>query len=368
MAAAQPSTFIETARQRLKDEWQTLANQESVAPADAAVPEKLASAVRRSINSKTQTYRYVLPTQLLAKLVDGELDCRCIQAGSGLKKAFDARSLCHKVIVEFDRNNNNVLGGSAEPYLNNPLRIQAILPKARNSQRDKAGFDDLRLVLDYAQKQPSSIGSLVHAVLLAIRDRLAAVSVAYPVPNRLSVKQTTGVIKKFLAQKTGGLRLQIVTLALFLTVGRRFGLFDDVRSANINAADIATGSAADMECLDADGAVMLAVEVKDRQLRLTDAQSKLLTARSKSIRELLFIVQGGTFPADTAAITQLIDHEFVTGQNLYILEFQGFLDNCLVLFGESGRAEFVRQIGQELEKAKTDIGHRREWATILGEA
>jgi hypothetical protein len=38
-----------------------------------SIPEDVRAAVARSINSRTKSYRYVLPTQVLAKLVDPSL-------------------------------------------------------------------------------------------------------------------------------------------------------------------------------------------------------------------------------------------------------------------------------------------------------
>lgn len=323
-------------------------------------------AIHRSINSKTKTYRYVLPTQLLAKLARPHLDCRSVQASSGLANSFDARSICHGVVVPFDRENNNVLGGSSEPYLNNPLRIPAIGPAVRQAQKDKDGFDDLMKVLDYAQDNPQQLLQLVREVLVAIKERLAGVSVTYPVPNRASLQQTHATLRDFLGDRTGGLRLQAVAVAIFRVIGTRFNLFTEVRSGNVNAADASTRSAADLECIDDAGEIVMAVEVKDRQLELRQVQDKLPAAREKGIRELLFLVQGGTTSDDTQSVADTIAREFVTGQNLYVLEWDEFIGSCLVLFGEAGRRGFLQQVGKELDKQKADIGHRRKWATLLG--
>lgn len=365
MAEDLPQNFIESARQRLQIEWDLIRNTPEAAVHPPLAIE-LTDAIRRSINSKTKTYRYVLPTQLLAKLTDGELDCRSIQASSNLKKSFDARSLCHDVIVKFDRGNNDVLGGSAEPYLNNPLRIPAISQMERQAQRDKAGFDDLQLILDYAQANPGTIGAMVREVLLAIRERLSAVTVVYPVPNRVSLQQVRNVLAEFLTERSGGLRLQAVVIALFRHIGRRFRLFKEVRSADINAADSATGSVADLECVDEANSVVLAVEVKDRQLKLIDTQNKLPAAREKGIRELLFLVQGGILREDANAVSDLVQREFITGQNIYVIEFSNFLESCLILFGETGRVALLRLTGEELERRKADISHRQAWAILLG--
>jgi hypothetical protein len=160
-------------------------------------------------------------------------------------------------------------------------------------------------------------------------------------------------------------RLQAVTVALFRCVGEYFGIFSLVESANINAADASTGSAADLECKDETGHVVMAVEVKDRQLTLRHAQDKLPNIRSKGIRELLFLVQEGIISQDLEPVNSLIDREFVTGQNIYVCEFREFLRSCLVLLGESGRRTFLQYIGEELEKQRLDISHRKKWCSLL---
>ncbi len=351
----------ELVRGHLASEWLFVNTGAVPTGVDAAVRD----AVHRSINSRTKTYRYVLPTQLLSKLARPELDCRSVQAGSGLAGAFDARSICHGVIVPFDRENHNVLGGSAEPYLNNPLRIPAIQPAARPAQKDKDGFDDLMKVLDYAQAHPQKIVGLVREVLNAVKDRLAMVSITYPVPNRASLQQTRATVRDFLNDRTGGLRLQAVAVAIFRVIGIRFHLFNEVRAGNVNAADASTRSAADLECVDESGAIVMAVEVKDRQLELRHIQDKLPAAREKGIRELLFLVQGGAADDDAQRVTDAIGREFVTGQNLYVLEWEEFMGSCLVLFGEAGRREFLQQVGREMDVQKADIKHRRRWAALL---
>ncbi len=70
------------------------------------------------------TYKYVLVTGLLAKSTDESINALALQAGAPIKGAYDARSLCHKVLVPFERNFlQNALGGSNEPFLNKPARF-----------------------------------------------------------------------------------------------------------------------------------------------------------------------------------------------------------------------------------------------------
>lgn len=71
-----------------------------------------------------KTYRYVLVTALLAKSINCNVDILSLQAKDNSDGAYDARSLCHKVIVPFERSTYpNSIGGSNEPFLNKPARF-----------------------------------------------------------------------------------------------------------------------------------------------------------------------------------------------------------------------------------------------------
>jgi len=71
-----------------------------------------------------KTYKYILMTAILAKAADEGVNPLSLQAGAPIEGAYDARSLCHKVFVPFERRFlSNALGGSNEPYLNKPARF-----------------------------------------------------------------------------------------------------------------------------------------------------------------------------------------------------------------------------------------------------
>lgn len=358
-------SFITRTKKTLEIIW-TKATETKQSESEKKVPKSIADAVRKSINSKTKSYRYVLPTQLLAKLVNPNLDCRCVQEGCSLAGAFDARTLCKEVIVEFDRAHHGVLGGSGDPYVNNPLRIEAVLPKYQAAQRDGEGFGYLCNVLQFAQENPKMLPWLLAIVSEAIYERLQHAHVTYPVPNRVSLEQTQCLFEKFLKERTGGTRLQAVSAAIFETIGKNFGLYDHVENRHINAADSQTGNAADLECLSKDGIVVMAVEVKDRQLTLTDVQDKLQSVRAKGVRELLYLVRGGSATGDQTKIAELSRKEFSTGQNMYVCEFNLFAEACLILLGEKGRRTILQQIGEELD-LRADLQHRETWRDLLKE-
>ena len=70
------------------------------------------------------TYRYILLTALTAKATNENIDILSLQAGDESDGAYDARSLCSRVVYKFQKDFlDDVLDGSNEdPLVNNPGR------------------------------------------------------------------------------------------------------------------------------------------------------------------------------------------------------------------------------------------------------
>lgn len=80
--------------------------------------------INNVLSGTHKTYKYILVNGILAKASNGDADPIALQAGAPLPGAFDARSLCHKVLVPFERDFlKSILGGSNEPFLNKPARF-----------------------------------------------------------------------------------------------------------------------------------------------------------------------------------------------------------------------------------------------------
>jgi hypothetical protein len=330
---------------------------------------ELISLIRDCLRSPAITYHYVLPTQILAKVADPSLDAHAIQAGYQGPGAFDARTVAHDVIVPFDRANERVLGGSSEPYVNTPLRVPGITAEYCTAQKNKADWDRLVLVLDAVQRREdvAFTRSVFDQVLFEIFRMLADVAVVYPTPNRISLDGANQLVQRYLATRSGGERMEAICTALFRTIGRRFGLFDEVRREKVNAADTSSGMTADIECW-FEGRIVLLVEVKDRELALVQLDSKLDTARARHISEILFVAEQGKNEQSLDAIDARIASEFVSGQNIYVVRFADFSLGILILFGEDGRVDFLREVGAELDRVNARIEHRKAWAELLKQA
>ena len=66
------------------------------------VNDEIGTSIENVLRGSHKTYKYVLVTALLAKSVNEEIDALSLQAGDDSEGAYDARSLCHNVIVPFE--------------------------------------------------------------------------------------------------------------------------------------------------------------------------------------------------------------------------------------------------------------------------
>lgn len=371
MSKKSSKELVTAARQLLESYWQSICQTAEVGDLkDVLEDVALRQMIRESVRSKTKTYRYVLPTQILAKAVDASVDVRSLQVHKGKEGAFDARSVAHEVVVPFDQQNHRVLGGSAEPYVSNPLRVPAVMRKHSDAQRNKVGWGYLCQVLDAVEKHadPTFTRLVLNQVLIEVYRQLGEVQVSYPVPLRVSVRNALWLIEHFLSAQSGGDRTQAVACALFELIGRKFGLYEKVNRGLVNAADAATGLVADLECVTAKGEVALAVEVKDKELTIAHIEQKLQSARAKKVSEILFVAQRGFARNDQDRFVQFAENEFARGQSVYVFQLEFLARVVLALVGTAARSDFLRLVARQLDEYRSDIRHRRAWRDLLAKA
>ena len=113
----------------------------------AGLPPDVADGVRNVLCGPHKTFRYMLFTGLLAAVSDKSLHPRCLQVNAGVPGAFDARSLCQKVVVPFEKKMlNGRLGASNEPFANKSARFDMI--KKTNNVRKGADQKALNMLYD----------------------------------------------------------------------------------------------------------------------------------------------------------------------------------------------------------------------------
>ncbi len=345
------------ARDLLNELW-GIVSQESESVADLVI-ETL-------VKSQFVSIRFCLPTQLLGKLTDSRLNCLCLQKGNGEDESqWDPRGFSSKVIVPWVQENQSVLGTSSDPYVSKPLRKQYLEASPGNVKGEKEWmllYQVLKEVEDNDDPEFTKLRFI--QTLRSIKSLYSELSFQYYNPERISLEQTQFLVKIFLSESSGGDRGLAVAAALFETFGKYFQLYSEIKRNVINASDQSTGLAGDIECVDENGNLRLAIEVKERNLTLTDVRTTITKARSVSIKEVLLNAPG-IVGNENEQINDLINRTWASGTNIYHLTIDDLIIVGLFLTGEDGRIDFVKNVGKQLDKYNTQPVNRKRWKELL---
>lgn len=345
----------EAAREWLDAEWRDVLTAADSTPD----PE-----IDRLVNSKVTSIRYALITQVVGKIADPSRSLFYLQIGEGEPGVWDARGFCDKVIVPWVSDNHDVIGTSREPYASKPLRRVRIEHGMKNV-RDK-DWDRLAALFEvWDGASPDELRAACRRCLAAIARRLTGQSFKYSIPLRISAAQTRVLLEAFLSDQSGGLRPMVVSAALMQALGEGFGLFARVESQGVNEADAATGAPGDVMCYAKDDSLILAVEVKDRRLTLSDVRSSARKARQAdtTLKSLLFAVPG-LREAEREPIAEDMEQAWASGLNIYHIDILDLAAVGFVLLSEDWRPKLLRAIGAELDR-RGDHQHRRAWHDLL---
>ena len=330
------------------------------------------------VNHRLTSIRYAVITQLLAKIVNPVRDILRLTS-EGTSEDTAPRTLASAVVVPWSQTNDNVLGGSADPYVNNPLRRDSLLSDESTIRTsDRAEWARLAEYLDHwNQTDRADIESQVFRVLRCIARRRDRQKIIYPVPDRVSSRLLANVVEVFLAEPSGGLRPLIVVTALMKTLGSTFSLFTRVESQGLNEADTARNRPGDVMCYGpatedensgSDEELRLVVEVKDTTITLQQTEHSLskVNASRETTHDLLF-ASPGIAEVDASAIGGRLDRAWRQGLDVKRVDVLTLVRATTVLLRNAERIEFLREIGEELNQRSEHV-HRDAWRRLLEEA
>ena len=322
--------------------------------------------VDRLVNSSVLSIRYALVTQLLGKIVNHDRSLLCLQLGKGESgETWDARSLCSKVIVPWVSENHYVLGKSNDPYVNNPLR-RPRLDQGTDKTKPKVEWDAL---VEFLKPLDSSTHEEVKTAfdrcLFSIARRLKQVAFNYPIPLRISLPTMLDTLEVFLAERSGGLRAMVVATAMLKVLGKAFSIFKEVTSQGLNEADASSGALGDIMCHDINGDIVLAIEVKDKNLTLTEVQSSAQKVKKadKPLYSFLFATSG-IRKEEEHEIRQLITKEWASGLNINRIDILDLANVTFSLLHEELRRDLLRVVGVELDN-RAELDHRLAWRDLM---
>ncbi len=325
------------------------------------------------VDHRLTSIRYAAITQLLAKILNPNRDILRLTS-DGTTEDTAPRTIASTVVVPWSQANDNVLGGSADPYVNNPLR-RASLSSDDSTIRSSDRAEWARLAGYLGQwdlAHSFSIGDQVSRVLRSIARRRDRQRIVFPVPDRASSRQLATVIEGFLSEPSGGLRPLIVVTALMGAIGKAFSLFDRVESQGLNEADTARNRPGDVMCYgrgtgDQSGEVelRLVIEVKDTTISLQQIEHSLtkVSTSHETTHDLLF-ASPGIVEVDASAISGRLDRAWSQGLDIKRVDVLTLIRATTLFFSNAERIGLLKEIGEELNRRSEHV-HRDTWRQLL---
>ncbi len=283
----------EAARKILRKAWEEINSPERP-------PARMQREIETVLCASDITFKYILVTAYLAKCVNRLVHARALQVGSGLGEAYDARSLCHKVVVGFEKEKGNLFGLSNEPFVNKPARHPE--HDGRNIQlRNRIGAQVLHNALELAQTAAKKqvYQGLVHILRIAARHAAAAEEVT--VATRTNLDQLTDFIRTFLAESDGGCRLVGVWGAFQALLSEN----GKVQVNSPNASDLFGKTCGDVEVY-YDEVLVSAAECKQRPLNVDDVNHGIKKALRKGVPEYVFVISHGIETGQEEAVAEAL--------------------------------------------------------------
>ena len=273
----------------------------------ARIDDGTGKTVRSIIKGPHKTYRYVLITALLAKAADSRVDILSIQAKDDSAGAYDARELCHKVIVPFERDNYPMgLGGSNEPYLNKPARYPRLsLQNAVRKGQDRKTLETLIGIL----KKIADEGTALKYLSSAIAD-IEAVSTEYNSQYQLdsvtfdkngNAQQILDYIYHVTDDAREGDTCPILVAALEQIY---LGNGGEVKAHKVNESGASSKEIGDIDIFNGND-IVYSIEVKDKDFTKDDVGHAIRKFTDAHLEKSMFIF-GKNARWDKCSVLQLV--------------------------------------------------------------
>jgi len=305
--------------------------------------KKIQEGIIQIINGEHLTFRYLLLTALLAKRTEPKIHMRCLQAGSKLKEAYDARSLCHKIIVPFEKEAlEGKLGSSNEPFLNKPARYPSIeLNNPIRGGKDKKMLGILFVLLN--KLNASSTEHNKEALTFAIEQITKKqgkdserVERQINLDPDLSYLKACYKFKSFLKESHEGQTPVAVLGSFFRTC---LGSRATVVVHPVNQAGSSSKEIGDVEVRFASGRI-IAVEVKDKTFSKTDVSHAIEKVLKVGENKLIFAT-GIHSNGEKTFCLNLQKEFFDNNFDLTFLNIATYVEIMLSLFPETLRKQTI---------------------------
>ena len=320
----------------------------AVTETGAGLPSDVVDGVRNVLCGPHKTFRYMLFTGLLAAVSDKNLHPRCLQVNARVPGAFDARSLCQKVVVPFEKKMlNGRLGASNEPFANKSARFDMI--KKTNNVRKGADqkalfmlYDVLEFVRTANEKTRVQVFKFALSVIFKLPPSKSSITVLSPI---CTADIGSDAFFRFFESHTKGVSA-VATLS-----GAYRLLYTKPMKMKVHPATESGASSKEVGDIDVelpDGR-RIAVEVKDKPYTDVDVNHACEKALDAGVRKVIFAI-GSSAEKVRLHEGALIDVWAEKGVELSFLKISAVLGAVTALSCAEDRRRMASDIGNALDE------------------
>lgn len=273
-------------------------------PANDDIGETIYSVLTGSL----KTYRYILVNALLAKATNQAVDPLSLQKGDGKQGKFDARSLCHKVIVPFERLKlQGSLGDSNEPFLNKPARFVTLsTDNAVRAGRDRETLENVIRVLSSVTTSEIAYKYLKSAMAVLKQNHENYLKKFSIGDALIDVSEFSQLVLDYIYKITnhtmdGEICPLVVAELERLYLGKDY----KVVPHKVNESGSSSKEVGDIDIFDSEGTLVNAIEVKDKNFSEQDVIHAISKFRQANLTSSLFIY-GKNVSFDEDAVFQAL--------------------------------------------------------------
>jgi len=236
------------------------------------------------------TYRYILLNALLAKTTNLSINPLALQAGSELEGAYDARSLCHKVVIK-NKVLNEKLGGSNEPFLNKPARFKELsLGNAVRKGKDQQTLSQVIHILKSINIQDDVNDALRDAIYFIFQRN--GTDISEILSQRTDKSETNEIFKfsrSFISHSYEGETCALITGAALYWIGQNNYNNFKVKVHPVNQCGASSKEVSDIDAY-ASEKLIWSAEVKDKLFIRQDVDHAVRKIITSSHYNLIFIL------------------------------------------------------------------------------
>lgn len=256
------------------------------------VNDEIASIISSILQGSHKTYRYILVNALLAKATNQNVDALSLQKGDGMGGKFDARTLCHNVIVPFEKLKlPGCLGDSNEPFLNKPARFVSLsMNNAVRPGKDRETLENIIYVLSHIQTSEEAYAYLKSAMVVLIANHEEYLKKFAIGDALIDASEFSQLVLDYIYKITdhtmkGEICPLVVAELEQLYLGKNF----KVVPHKVNESGSSPKEVGDIDIFDSEGTLVNAIEVKDKSFHVQDVVHAISKFRQANLSSSLFV-------------------------------------------------------------------------------